>query len=180
MYRIYHFLFWGVVWFFCPRQIWSPSSVSSVENDKRLVILEMDGPQFENSVEVWTFFFLHTTFSMKETLCIDIVVRVGNKLVLILSTLFHVCAGAWYLWSYLWSDVKHTGWRSQGALLQTCCFREDTWGVYAQGASASGTSGVLAAGYPGSDIHFEKVLIWPLYQGFLPLTSFYCLCEREF
>lgn len=68
MYQIYHFLFWGVVWFFCPRQIWSPSSVSSVENDKRLVILEMDGPQFENSIEVWTFFFLHTNFSMKETL----------------------------------------------------------------------------------------------------------------
>lgn len=63
------FVFGGaVVWFFCPRQIWSPSSVSSVENDKRLVMLEMDGPQFENSVEVWTFFFLHTTFSMKETL----------------------------------------------------------------------------------------------------------------
>lgn len=68
MYRIYHFLFWGVVCFFCPRQIWSPSSVSSVENDKHLVILEMYRPQFENSIEVWTFFFLHTTFSIKETL----------------------------------------------------------------------------------------------------------------
>lgn len=56
------------VFFFYPRQIWSPSSVSSVENGKHLVILEMYGPQFENSIEVCTFFFLHTTFSMKETL----------------------------------------------------------------------------------------------------------------
>lgn len=179
MYRIYHFLFWGVVClFFCPRKIWSPSSVSSVENDKHLVILEIYGPQFENSIEVWTFFFLHTTFSMKETLY-----------------MYWYCGQSWkqtcpyheYPFSCLcWGpDIfvkrsiadpmwKHTGWRIQGALLQTCCFQEDTWGVYAQGASASETSGVLAAGYPGSDIHFEKVLIRPSVPR-LPSTHLFLL-----
>lgn len=62
---------------FGPRQIQSLSSVSSVEND--LVILEIYGPQ--NSFEVCSCFFLHSTFSFKEIpCCLDILVRVRNKL----------------------------------------------------------------------------------------------------
>lgn len=55
---IYHFL----IFIFCPRQIRSLSSVSSVENDKHLVILEINGPEIENLIEV-----LHITFSIVET-----------------------------------------------------------------------------------------------------------------
>lgn len=92
---------WGeVVWFyfgFCPRQIRSLSSVSSVENDKYLINLEIYGPQFENLIEV-LMFFLHSTFSLKETPCayIALPVRVSNKhssLCLSVSALLHVLAG---------------------------------------------------------------------------------------
>lgn len=166
----------GVVWFFLSKANLIPFFCFLSRKCKHLVILEMYGPQFENSIEVWTFFFLHTTFSMKETLymywyCGQSWKQTCPYCEYPFSCL---CWGPYTFRKRSWSDVEAGGWRSQGAPLPTCCFPEDTWGVYAQGASASETSGVLAAGYPGSDIHFEKVLIWPSVPR-LPSTHLFLL-----
>lgn len=65
------FLVVGGLFWVCPRQIRSLSSVSSVENDS--VILEIFGPRLENSLQVFSCCFLHTTLGLKETPCrIDI------------------------------------------------------------------------------------------------------------
>lgn len=87
MYCIYHFLFLGGLFCFCPRQIRSPSSVSSVENDRHLVILQIYGPQPEKSFEVLTFPFSPLSALRKHHKYIDILVRVGNKLSFLLDQL---------------------------------------------------------------------------------------------
>lgn len=79
MYWIYHF---GVVVFISsPRQIRPLSSVSSVENDKHLVIIDVYGPQLENSCPVFSCCFSHAISAFRKChVYIDIVVGVGNSL----------------------------------------------------------------------------------------------------
>lgn len=112
----------------------------------------------------------------KHCVCIDIVVRVGNKLVLIVSTLFHVCAGA-------------------PIPLESAA--DPMWKLEAGEARAPSCQRVLPGGHLGclcprcfclgnlrslgSRLPWIRHTFWKgpdndlLYQGFLPLTSFYWL-----
>lgn len=99
-----------------------PSSVSSVENDKHLLIWEIYGPQLENPFEVLTFFFLQTAFSIKETLSLLIFwSELETKFLpsFSVSTLSHVFAGSL---TPVWGSPAPipcgciAGWRSHGTL----------------------------------------------------------------
>lgn len=167
----------GVVWFFLSKANLIPFFCFLSRKCKHLVILEMYGPQFENSIEVWTFFFLHTTFSMKETLYIYWYCGQSWK-----QTCPYceypfscLCWGPYTFRKRSWSDVEAGGWRSQGALLPTCSSRR-TLGVF--------MPKVLLPRKPQESwqqVTRDQTYIlkrsWYdlLYQGFLPLTSFYWL-----
>lgn len=108
----------------------------------------------------------------KHCMCIDIVVRVGNKLVLILSTLFHVCAGAPIpLIRCEAHRLEKPGRPPANVLLPG-----GHLGCLCPRCFCLGNLRSL-----GSRLPWIRHTFWKgpdmalLYQGFLPLTSFYWL-----
>lgn len=148
MYWIYHF--GVVVFFFSPRQIRSLSSVSSVENDKHLVIIDVYGPQLENSCPVFSCCFSHAIFGLQE-----------------MPRTYWCCGWSWTLSLPLSRRVLLPTPGLYGA--QQCCSHmgactgsvpgnmlpaSQPWGARAGGTRSRQSPG--AAGHLGLDLSFEK------------------------
>lgn len=145
--------------FFFPGNISSLSSVSSVENDKHFVTLEICGLVFENAFEEFSCRLFLTTLNIKETpYTYWFLVRVRNTLSFLSSSITitsHPCL-----------CPTHTSWKSAMPISKLEKQGHSSWKHVACRLTLRSRG---AAGYPGSDINFEKVLKGSFLPGF-PLT----------